>query len=132
MLADRNHALLKRYGVTVDATYQWDLDESLFTFNDSIHFKLVLVGTTAEDGTFLWSWANDALPEGSRRVMMQVHDYGHTHDLGVLFKPLLQGAHSEALEMMAIAGRVLRADGFWIEPDSGLYFLLFEMAKQEA
>jgi len=132
LLGERGRTLLERLGVGADAAYDWDLDRALITFNESIQLKLICVGTTADDGTFLWSWANDALPENSRRVMMEVHDYGHDHDLGLLLEPKIQGAHSEALEMMAIAGRVLNADGYWIEPASGLYFLLFEMEKHQA
>ena len=132
LLSERGRTFLEQRGIGAEATYDWDIDEALITFNESIHFKLICVGTTADDGTFLWSWANDALPESARRVMMQVHDYGQVHDLGLLQEPMIQGAHSEALEMMAIAGRVLNADGYWIEPDSGLYFLLFDVERHEA
>lgn len=129
-LQERGRDLKERRGLGDGTTYQWDLDRCLITFETPtagrVELEIVCVGTTAADGTFLWGWANETHPERSRAAMREVQDFGVRHDLGLLIDPMWEGGHGEALEMLAIAGRVLDADGFWVEPESGVYFLLFE------
>lgn len=122
----------ERHGLHAGTAFQWDLDAASITFETSggrRSFRLVCVGTVAPDGTFLWGWANETHPESSRLAMQQVREFGETHDLGLLVEPMWEGQHAAALEMLAISGRILQPDGFWVEPETGIYLLLFGPAR---
>src|SRR5687767_7024312 len=95
--------------------FVWDLETASIRFErtlDDVVASICLVGTTSSpEGTFLWAWANEAIPSVTRRGLDLVRAFGAKHDLSVLTTAELPGGRPEALEMVAIAGRVLDADG---------------------
>jgi hypothetical protein len=55
---------------------------------DHVVADLCLVGTASEmAGTFLWAWANDAIPAGAKLGLDAVRSFGTTHDLPLLTTP---------------------------------------------
>ena len=119
-MQDRNHAYVDRYGLG-DASYQWHIDCASMTFRTDgreVTADLCMIGSVADDvGTFLWSWANESIPDIATRDIEQVRAFGEQHDLTLLVTPEWPGGHADGLEMAAIAGRILDAEGVWIEKD---------------
>jgi hypothetical protein len=108
----------------------WDLDAASIRFErnlDDVLASICLAGTTSHsEGTFLWAWANEAIPSGAQRGLDLVRAFGAKHSLSLLTTAEFPGGRPEALEMVAIAGRVLDAEGVFIDPgtDVTCYFAL--------
>lgn len=129
-LQARCDALLKRNHIARNAQYRWDLDAATLRLRSRkgpVTLALQCVGTLSGD-TFRWGWANDTLPPVATASMPTVRAFGEAHGLGVLVEPEWPADHGAALEMLAISGRVLDAQGFWIDEtaDLTLYFLVFQ------
>jgi len=121
-----NEAWTSRFGLR-HAPYRWDLGTAELVFereSDLVIADLCLVGTVAEgEGTFLWAWANAAIPAGATRGLDAVRTFGYTHDLPQLVTPAWPGGRAEGLEMLAIAGRIQDASGGFVDQEADL--LLF-------
>ncbi|THT98676.1 hypothetical protein E9531_13970 [Lampropedia puyangensis] len=119
------------------APYRWDLNAATLTFDSplgDVVATVCLVGTTSRSGgTFLWAWANDAIPAQHGQALAAVREFGETHGLALLTTPEISGGQPEALECLCIAGRLQNALGTFVdeEGDVTLYFTLlhFQMAQ---
>ncbi|MGG5824058.1 DUF6882 domain-containing protein [Falsiroseomonas sp. HW251] len=116
-----------------DAPYRWDLAEARIrigpgTGRVNVEADVCAVGSTAGE-TFLWTWANPSIPPGSRRGLEQVRAFGERHGLSLLTDAQWRGGRPEGLEMLAVAGRILDAEGTWTEtgPCTTIFFVLFDM-----
>jgi hypothetical protein len=122
----RNQQWVSRFGLE-RAPYHWDLATAELCFEraaDHVVADLCLVGTASErEGTFLWAWANDAIPTAAKLGLDAVRRFGTTHDLELLTTPEWPGGRAEGLEMLAIAGRVQDATGGFV--DNAEELLLF-------
>ncbi len=105
----RNQSWLARYQLE-RAPYRRDLEKAELWFEratDQVVADLCVVGTASKvAGTFLWAWANDAIPPGAQRELEAVRSFGVTHDLPLLTTPEWPGGRAEGLEMLAVAGRI--------------------------
>jgi uncharacterized protein DUF6882 len=134
MMEARNRRWLETYQLQ-GAPYVWNLDTATITFNgrsSRVLADLCVVGTASKaEASFLWAWANEALPAKARRAIDQVREFGRQNDLALLTTAELPGARSEGLEALAIAGRVLNADGVLIDEsgDLTLFFALFDFRQ---
>lgn len=101
------------------APFRWDLATAELRFEratDRVVADLCLVGTVSEGaGTFMWAWANDAIPDVAKRGLDMVRAFGARHDLPRLTEPEWPGSRADGLEMLAIAGRVQDASGGFID-----------------
>ncbi|HKS64474.1 MAG TPA: hypothetical protein VJT13_22420 [Xanthobacteraceae bacterium] len=134
MMNSRNRAWIERYQLT-GASYVWDLNSATIAFDGAstrVVADLCLVGTASKaEGSFLWAWANDDIPAGAKRDLEKVRAFGEEFDLGLLVTPSQDGGRAEGLEALAIAGRVLDADGVWVDErgDLTLFFALFNFRR---
>jgi hypothetical protein len=114
----RNQQWVSRFGLE-RAPFRWDLATAELSFErdaDHVVVDICLVGTASEmAGTFLWAWANDAIPAGAKLGLDAVRSFGTTHDLPLLTTPQWPGGRAEGLEMLAIAGRVQDASGGFVD-----------------
>lgn len=114
----RNEAWVSHFELA-RAPYFWDLDTAELRFEratDRVVADLCLVATVSEvTGTFLWAWANDAIPEGAKYGLDVVRAFGVTHDLPRLTDAEWPGTRADGLEMAAIAGRLQEASGVFID-----------------
>ena len=130
LMQHRNDEWRARFGVTQEP-YTWDLGSALLTFrrkNAALVADLTLVGTLSDtQGSFLWSWANNDLPDRATIRIGRVREFGTDHDLPLLIDAEIHADHAQALELAIVAGRVLDAQGLFIDrcDDLTLYFLLF-------
>jgi hypothetical protein len=126
LMAARTRELLARNELAMGSEYWWDLDAGTIVIG-GVTFPLTTVGTAVGD-SFLWSWANEAIPETGKAGIDKVRQFGVAHDLGLLAEPCAPGGLAQAKECLAIAGRVLDASGIWIDHIDGghIVFVLFE------
>jgi hypothetical protein len=132
---ERNDRWRDRFGLA-DARYRWDLDRAELVFSrssDEVFAELCLIGTIAGD-TFLWSWANDTLPEAATQRVGLVRAFGCQHDLTLLTTPEFPGDRAQGLELLAISARVQGADGVFVDStaDTLLFFTLFDFRVRKS
>ena len=117
-MSARNEAWISRLELK-RAPFRWDLVAAELRFDratDHVVADLCLVGTVSEaTGTFLWAWANDAIPPAATRGLDVVRSFGATHDLPRLTTAEWPGGRADGLEMLAIAGRLQEATGGFID-----------------
>ena len=129
IMRERNDAWVARWGLA-GAAYTWELRsaELIFAAPDfEVVADLCCVGTASRnDGTFMWSWANDALPAPARRGVDRIREFGEHNGLPLLTTAEWRGGEPEGKEMVAVAARILDAEGVWIEraDDVTLFFTL--------
>jgi hypothetical protein len=75
---------------------------------------LVAAGTVSGD-SFLWAWANDSIPAVAKASLEHVRQFGLDHDLSLLTEPCAPGGLSQGKECLAIAARLLDANGIWFD-----------------
>ncbi len=137
LMQRRNEAWIQRFGLRGEP-FDWDLERGTLSFargNHAVVADLCVVGTASTcEGTFLWAWANGTMPEEARRQLDTVREFGEEHDLGLLTTPEWEGGRAEGLEMLAVAGRILDAEGFLVDThaDLTLFFLLFNLRRDAA
>ncbi|MFL5578554.1 MAG: DUF6882 domain-containing protein [Gemmatimonadaceae bacterium] len=141
LMQARNRDWTERFDLA-GAPYRWDLDRRTLTFArraDAVAAEVCVVGTASIcAGTFLWAWANDAIAAAASRRLDAVREFGRRHALDLLTTAEWPGGRAEGLEMLAVAGRILEAEGGWVDTDGDLtlFFLLFGLhtttARQQA
>jgi hypothetical protein len=115
--------------------YQWSLEEAQIVFScggGTVAADLCVLGSVSEcEGTFLWAWANAAIPPLARRGLDEVRAFGEANALELLSKPEWPGTRAQGLEMAAVAARLLDAAGVWAESaaDVTLFFALFHFRR---
>lgn len=136
IMVARNAEWPGQFGLPPNPAYRWDLDRATLIFDAPLHKVLAtvcLVGTTSEsERSFLWSWANEAIPAQHGQALEAVHDFGREHQLALLTTPRIQGGRPEATECLCIAGRLQRALGTFIDTqgDVSLYFTILHLQVQ--
>ena len=113
MMASRTRQLFAKHGLTPGSPSLWDLDAGELVVGGA-HFPLIAVGTVSGD-SFMWAWANDAIPTPAKEGLDRVRAFGEEHDLQLLVTPCISGGLAQAKECLAIAGRVLDASGVWLD-----------------
>ncbi|MEG0052404.1 MAG: hypothetical protein RR715_04000 [Comamonas sp.] len=129
----RNAEWPGQFGLQASPAYRWDLDKAILVLEGALH-KVVatvcLVGTSSDsEGSFLWSWANEAVPPQHGQALEVVHDFGRDNQLALLTTASIQGGRPEATECLCIAARLQRAMGTFIDKqgDMTLYFSILHM-----
>jgi hypothetical protein len=126
-MQERNNVWMRDYGLQ-GCRYDWSLDKAQFVFrpgSDEVVADICAVASVSEaEGTFLWAWANEAIPPQARRSLERVREFGESNALKLLTTPEWPGGRSEGQEMAAIAGRVLDAAGIWVAPTGDVTLFL--------
>ncbi|WP_159912125.1 DUF6882 domain-containing protein [Pantoea sp. 18069] len=128
----------REFGLEGSPKYHWDLDSATLTFEGALGPVLAtvcLVGTSSDsEGSFLWSWANEAIPRQHGQALEVVHEFGRENQLALLTTARIQGGRPEAMECLCIAGRLQRALGTFIDKqgDVTLYFTLLHLRVEPA
>ena len=135
LMEARNQAYLERFGLTSQA-YRWNLAVAQLAFDCRDHAvvaDLCPVGTvSAQEGTFAWAWGNPTFNQAFPGRLDQVRAFGQQHQLGLLTTEAWKGGRAEGLNMLAVAGRILDAEGVWIDQqgDLTLFFTLHHFRTQ--
>lgn len=129
----RNAEWPRQFGLPSAPAFRWDLDTSTVVLEGALHRVLAtvcLVGTSSDsEGTFVWSWANPAIPPHHGQALEPVHDFGRENQLALLTTANIQGGRPEATECLCIAGRLQRAVGTLVDQqgDVTLYFTILHL-----
>lgn len=121
------------FGLEEAPACHWDLASATLSFDGALGPVLAtvcLVGTSSHsEGSFLWSWANEAVPQQHGQALEVVHEFGRDNQLALLTTPRIQGGRPEATECLCIAARLQRALGTFIDQrgDVTLYFTLLHL-----
>ena len=132
-MMDGNARWQREFGLEGAPPCQWDLDSATLTFEGTLGpvvATVCLVGTTSDsEGSFVWSWANPAIPSQHGEALAPVHEFGRDHQLALLTTARIPGGRPEATECLCIAGRLQRALGTYIEQqgDVTLYFTILHL-----
>ena len=90
----RNAQWPRQFGLLETPHCQWNLDRATLVFDAPLHQVIAhvcLVGTSSEqDGSFVWSWANEAIPAHHGRALEAVHDFGRENQLALLTTPVFK------------------------------------------
>lgn len=130
LMQQRNAAWQSRHDLG-SASYRWNLDEATIRFESdgrTVIADAILVGTVSRsERSFEWSWANPKMPSAHRARTAAVREFGARYGLAMLTNGHVPGGRAEALEALAIAGRILDADGVFLDEsgDLTLCFALF-------
>ena len=130
MMVAKNAEWPKQFGLQGSPAYRWDLDSATLVLDAPLHqvvATVCLVGTSSDsENSFLWSWANEAVPKQHGEALEVVHDFGREHHLALLTTVRIQGGRPEATECLCIAARLQRAMGTFIDKqgDVTLYFTI--------
>ena len=120
LMQRRNQAWQARFELT-NEPFLWDLTSATIHFrrnNDRVVASLCLVGTTSEsEGTFMWAWANETIPPAAVQGLDIVRRFGEANDLPLLTEREFRASRPDALEVLAVAGRILDAEGVFVAPD---------------
>jgi hypothetical protein len=136
-MQERNDAWMRDHGLK-GCQYDWSLDKARLVFrldSDEVVADICVIGSVSEaEGTFLWAWANEAIPPQARRGLETVREFGDSNVLELLTKPEWPGGQPDGLEMAAVAGRVLDAAGVWVASigDVTLFFALSNFRRISA
>lgn len=129
----RNTEWPRQFGLQDKPRYHWDLDRATLVLQAPLHqvvATVCLVGTSSEqEGSFVWSWANAAIPAQHGQALEVVHDFGRANQLALLTTASIQGGRPEATECLCIAAHLQRAVGTFIDQqgDVTLYFTILHM-----
>lgn len=127
LMMGRNSELFARHGLATGSAYRWNLETGTMVIGD-LTFWLTTVGTVVGD-SFLWAWANDAIPPSGKTGIERVREFGLEHDLALLVEECQPGGLAQAKECLAIAGRILNASATWIDKTSD-GFIAFVLREQ--
>jgi hypothetical protein len=136
-MQERNDAWMREYGLQ-GCQYDWSLDNAQLVLrldSDEVVADICVIGSVSEaEGTFLWAWANEAIPHQARRGLETVREFGENNALELLTKPEWPGGRSDGLGMAAAAARLLDASGVWVAPtgDVTLFFALSNFRRISA
>jgi hypothetical protein len=123
----------REFGLEGAPKYHWDLDSATLTLEGALGPVLAtvcLVDTSSDsEGSFLWSWANEAIPPQHGQALEAVHEFGRENQLALLTTARIQGGRPESMECLCIAGRLQRAMGTFIDKqgDVTLYFTVLHL-----
>ena len=129
LMKARNREFIAKFSLA-NSDYRWNLAAGELAFpsaGKAVVADLCVIGSSsAEQGTFFWAWANKGVPETARRRLAEVRAFGEAHDLPLLTTAEWRGGRSEGMEMLAVAGRILDAEGVMVvqNDDLTLFFAL--------
>lgn len=109
--------------------YDLDPDKGVFTFSSGgvprVVASMQLVGTFSRTaGTWLWSWANAAVPEQARRDIDWLEAFGRENDYERLVEARWPAAEVDAHELASVACYLFKAEGVYRAPNDDLFEFL--------
>lgn len=120
----RQDVLRDEFRLNAWPRWDWDQDERRIVFSDEGVPKLVadiqFVGTiSTETNTWLWAWDNPHIDPELCRAILEVRQFGETHDIAQLTTPKWAADDVDGWEMTSISAYVLQAKGVYRTPRDG-------------
>jgi hypothetical protein len=126
-----------QYGLSRHARWDTNSEQGKIWFSDAqghvrVSADIQVAGSFSfRSNTWMWGWHNNSIPEISKSLLRQVRDFGEAEQIPVLTNPAFASDEAEAGDLTAVAGKLLKADGFYRAPDetSVTYLLLFSFVR---
>lgn len=110
---------------------RWDIDQDIgdLVFSNADGFTAVapaqIIGSyNANDGTWLWAWANPSVVEALQADALKLKAYGEEHGIEKLTKPKWSGTEDDAWEMAALAVHLCEQQGAYRGPAGSTYIFM--------
>jgi hypothetical protein len=128
MMEERNSAFVREHGLEGRGC-RWDLDDPRLVFpgqRDDLVTDLCAIATL-QGRRFRWAWADPSIPPHARQDLHRVREFGELSGLEALINSECLADRVQALELTAVAARVLYAPAVWVANvrDSTLFLALF-------
>lgn len=126
---EKTRLCLQSYGLD-SQPYYWDLEAGEIVFDrgtDNVVADVTVIGTASSSNKkFIWSWANQDVPDKVKSEMEKIRDFGQKNDLEYLIEPKFDELPIDAMELLAVSGYILQSDGYFVDEIDGeiIYFSL--------
>ncbi|MEU1312733.1 DUF6882 domain-containing protein [Streptomyces cinnamoneus] len=131
----RQALMVERFGLSGDVQYHWSMDDAQITWSREgkvfLTGRLTMIGSVSlAQQSWLWSWANESLPDAVLGDIERVRQFGEENDFPVLPWPGFDYQPELVAEARMVAASVLDAEGLWADStdDMQLHFLLHDLA----
>ncbi|MDR3637845.1 MAG: hypothetical protein P4L84_28830 [Isosphaeraceae bacterium] len=131
MMAERQSATYAEFGLDYSMQYRWDTERAEIVFSKAgtpvARADLQFVGSIAgREPTWLWGWANDAIPAVATGRLSEVRQYGEEQGFDKLTRPEWVPEGDDGHDMMIVSAYILGAPAFFHDHAGGtaLYFVL--------
>ncbi|MFD0732237.1 DUF6882 domain-containing protein [Planotetraspora mira] len=128
--------MVSEHGLSGDVQYHWSMDDASIVWSrggrDFLRGRITVIGSTDHaQQTWLWSWANDSLPQIVLGDITSVRRYGEEHDFPILVWPSFRAEQKPMAQARIIAADVLAAEGLWFEPgdEMDLHFAIHDLRR---
>jgi hypothetical protein len=115
LMETRNTDFVTRHGL-VGRAASWSLADPRLVFareTDDLVADLCVIGAWQE-GSFRWAWADGTVPPHARHALDRVREFGDLGGLEPLVAPAWPAGRNEALQLAAVAARVVNAEAVWL------------------
>ncbi|AEV82014.1 hypothetical protein ACWT_0998 [Actinoplanes sp. SE50] len=97
------------------------MDDARIVFSrggrEFLHGRITVIGSVDHaQQTWLWSWANDSLPQAVLGDIAGVRDFGERHGFPLLVRPGFHAEQKPVAQAKTVAADVLDAEGLWFQP----------------
>ncbi|ARF76413.1 hypothetical protein B7C62_32120 [Kitasatospora albolonga] len=130
----RQALMVERFGLSGDVAYDWSIDDARITWSREgkvfLTGRLTVIGSVSvAQQTWLWSWANESLPQAALGDIERVRRFGEENGFPVLPWPGFTSHLELVAEARMVAASVLDAEGLWVEPtdDVQLHFTIHDL-----
>ncbi|HEY1956105.1 MAG TPA: hypothetical protein VGH28_10835 [Polyangiaceae bacterium] len=127
------------YGLGTYESFDLDLAKASLTFSDGkgrvrVRSRIQAAGSWSRaSSTWLWSWDNESIPEVSKRDLARVRKVGEREGVPMMVESFESCGEIEAWAMTAVAGHVLKCEGFYRVPNrkNDVFLLLFDLQAKD-
>src|SRR5258708_11568876 len=128
----------EQYGLGTYASWNVDLKQGEIQFRDAngadrVSAKIQVAGSWSSGSeSWMWGWGNDSIPDISKSRMEEVRAFGEKEEVPILTSALVPCDESQAWALFAVAGQMLKAEGFYRGPgkSSDSFLLLFSITRK--
>ena len=114
----RQAQTVEQYGLSGDVQYFWSMDDATITWSrggqEFLRGRITMIASVNTGlRTWLWSWANDSLPQAVLGDIDRVRRYGVEHSFPLLTWPDFQADEKPVGQARIVAADVLDAELLW-------------------
>ncbi|NUT35407.1 MAG: hypothetical protein HOV79_20325 [Hamadaea sp.] len=132
----RQAQMIENYDLRGDVQYHWSVDDGVIVWSRGgtafLRGRLTLVATVnTVHQTWLWSWANDSLPDAVLGDVARVRQHGEDHAYPLLTWRSFRADQKPVAQARMVAADVLDAEGLWFDrvDDLEFHFVLHDLRR---
>lgn len=134
-LIELNEKCERDFHISSWPRYDYDMDKGTLTFSEDGSPKVValiqVVGSTSRSScTWLWSWANQNIPNCVTSLLARVRAFGEAENLAELTQANTRDEEDLGWKMTAISAKVLGAKGAYRCPgENGFIYFVYSSLR---